>query len=231
MTEEENKEDLVANRMTVVPAIAVYSAKKSSSGIRGRLGVSASSITCAPKETETESSLGIWSATGTRLEVLIDASDYGPRSGRSSEYKDKLVGLGRQKMMVSTEALLGVVEGKSAWGDSGEKAGRLLVWKWSFDDIDEVNVGRIKKMFKMWDAELMIKCRDPKAILHYSGYGQDAHIFGAYDSPAKAAKQDGSHLLGFAHTLSQAIAQRRRCEVTHSTDGDPKEPGDVFTFS
>lgn len=231
MTEDANKEDLVGNRLTVVPAVAVYSTKKGSSSYRGRIGVSASNITCSPKETETEPSLGTWSATGTRLEVLIDASDYGPRSGRASEYKDKLVGLGRQKMMVSKEALLGVVEGKSAWGDSGEKAGRLLVWKWSFDDIDEIDVGRIKKMFKMWDAELMIKSRDPKATLHYSGYGEEAHVFGAYDSPAKAAKEDGSNLLGFARTLSRAVAEHRGCEVRHSTDGDRKEPGDVFTFS
>lgn len=231
MAEEEKKDDLVGNRLTVVPGIAVYSTKPGSSSYRGRIGVSASNITCTPKETETEPSFGTWSATGTRLEVLIGAKDYGPRSGLDSEYKDKLVGVGRQKMMVSREALLGVVEGKSAWGDSGEKAGRLLVWKWSFEDIDEIYVGRIKKMFKMWDAELMIKSHDPKATLHYSGYGEEAHVFGAYDAPAKAAKQDGSNLMGFARTLSRAVAQHRGCEVIHKSDGDPKEPGDVFTFS
>ena len=86
-------------------------------------------------------------------------------------------------------------------------------------------------MFKMWDAELMVKCRDPKARLHYNGYGDDAHVFGAYDAPAKAQRRDKSNLLGFAHTLSEAIARYRGCEVRQVNDGDAKEPGDVFTFT
>ena len=143
MPEGEDKEDLVGNRLTIVPAVAVYAAKGGNPAIRGRLGVTASNITGTPKETPTEPNLGTWSCTGTRLEVLVDGSDCGPRSGRVSDYEDKLIGVGRQKLMVSTEALLGVVDGRSAWGDSGEKTGRLLVWKWSFDDIDEIYVGRI----------------------------------------------------------------------------------------
>ena len=227
---EEAKEDMVANRMTLVPAVAVYTADERSSGLRGRLGVTASNITCAPQETETEPSLGTWSATGTRLELLLGPADCGPKSGRTSNYVEKLIGLGRQKMMVSTEALVGVVDGRSAWGNSGDKAGRLLVWKWSYDDIDEIYVGRIKKMFKMWDAELMIKSKEPKATLHYSGYGQDADVFRPYDSKAKAANVNGSHLLSFAQTLSQAVSRHRHCAVNHSTKGT-KETEDVFTFS
>jgi hypothetical protein len=133
-------------------------------------------------------------------------------------------------MMVSTEALIGVVEGRTSWGDSGEEAGRLLVWRWNFDDIDEIYVGRTKKMFKMWDTELVIKSRDPKATLQYDAFGEDVKIFNAYDSQAKAAKQGGSHLLGFANILSEAIARHRSCRVNRATDGT-KETEDVFTFA
>lgn len=172
----------------------------------------------------------MWRATGTELHVLAGAGDRGPKSAWESDYKNKVIGVGRQKLMVSTEALLGVVEGRTAWGESGEKAGRLLVWRWSYDDIDEIYVGRVKKMFKMWDSELMIKSQDPEALLHYSGYGEEANVFGDYDAHAKAAKRAGSNLLGFADTLSQAVARHRACAVKHITDGNPKEPHDTFSF-
>ncbi len=231
MDDAGQQDDIVGNRMTVVPAIAVYKAKTRKVGIRGRLGVTASSITGAPEQTETEPSLGIWTVTGARLEAMLGASDLGPRSGRPLDYERKTVGVGDHRLMVSTQALIGVMRGRSAWGESGEKAGRVLVWKWSYDDIDEIRVGRVKKMFKLWDVVLQITCRDPEASLGYSGYGNDPDIFTSYESVAKAAKVDGSHLLGFATTLSTAIARHRGCEVVRSSDDDPKEPFDTFSFA
>lgn len=231
MTEVGDQEDLVSNRLTVVPALGIYSAAKNSSGLRGRIGVTASNITCGPEATDTEPSSGVWVATRTSLEGLMNSSESGPRSGQESEYKEQLLAYGKHRMMVSTDALIGVVNGSTAWGESNGNSGRLLVWKWSFDDIDEVMVGRMRKMMKMWDGELTVTSKDPKAFLHYSGYGTDPGTFYADGSLAKAAKKDGSHLLGFAQTLTAAVARHRGMQVNHTSDGGPKEPVDVFTFS
>ncbi len=228
---EDRQQDQVANRLALVPSVGVYSAKPASIGIRGRAGVTASNITGAPSPTADEPNLGMWSMTGTALTATIGPSDLGPRSGTQCDYESSTIAEGKHVVMVSTEALLGVVKGRTAWGESAEKSGRLLVWKWKFDDIDEISVNRLKKMFKMWDTELVLKCNDPAARLHFSAYGQESDVFRAYDDIAKGKKRDGSNLLAFAHTLAEAIAGHRACTVLHTADDDPKEPGDTFRFA
>lgn len=72
-------------------------------------------------------SLGSWSARPVELKAMVTREGYGPRSGRAAAYESMAIGLRRVRLMVSNAALLGVFDGQSAWGASGQKAGQLVV--------------------------------------------------------------------------------------------------------
>lgn len=210
------------NRLTIVPAIGVYSATEDEPRLRGKVGVAASNITCAPLVGDGERAFGEWSASDTALHALSDQDDRGPRSGEASEYEDCCLAIGRHRMLVTDTALLGAVEGRSVWGNSGgRKKGRLLVWKWDLADIHEIQVHRLRKAFKLWDVEFMITCSDPEARLYYTGLGEAAAPFRAVDKDAKAASVDGSPALGLASTIAAAVTARlgRAVERTQQQDG------------
>lgn len=219
------------NRLTMVPAIGLYAATANESRMVGKVGVTASNITCAPLVGPGDRSLGEWSATDSELHAVSDQADRGPRSGVESEYESACLAVGRHRMLLTETALLGAVEGRTAWGDSGgKKAGRLLVWKWDLADIHEIRVWRLKKAFKLWDVRLTISCSDPEARLDYSGLGDAAAPFRAIDKTAKAASVDGSELLGLANSVAAAAtAGGGRVERTERQDG--KDYLYVFRFS
>lgn len=91
------------------------------------------------------------------------------------------------------------------------------MWKWSFDDLDEVSVGRMKRMFKLWDITLGVRSDQPRAGLRFSGLGSEADVFAAYDAQV-AAKRDRVAPSRLAHTLATAVAGHRPCRVVHETD-------------
>lgn len=229
-TNEQPTTSLASNRLSIVPSIGVYSGSGDHYELRGRAGVTVSTITCFPEETDTEPSLGAWYTTNTTLVVTMGPDDCGPRSGAAGPFESTKVAVGKHRMMVSDTALLAGVDGHTSWGRSGEKRDCMLVWRWDYADIDQIYVGRIRKLFMMFDAELILTCRNPDALLHFSAYGSDGGVSGAHGDTAKAAKRDGSNLLGFAHTLAGAVAAHRGCAVSHRSHGSSKEPEDTFTF-
>ncbi len=219
------------NRLTLVPAVGLYASTVDDSWMVGKVGVAASNITCAPLVGDGQRSLGEWRASDTELHVVCDRDDRGPRSGVESEYGLVCVAVGRHRMLLTETALLGAVEGRTAWGASGgKKAGCLLVWKWDLADIDQIEVHRLKKALKLWDVGLIITCADPEAGLYYSAMGDGAAPFGAVDKTAKAASVEGSALLGFAGAIAAAAtAGGRRVERTQRQDR--KGLVSVFRFS
>lgn len=77
---------------------------------------------------------------------------------------------------------------------------------------------------------MTIATADPAARLSYTAYGAEGNAFITACPKAKAAKREGSTLLGFAHTLANAIERNRRCQLIHRVrvDGGPV---DEFTFA
>ena len=219
------------NGLDLVPAIGYYGMKSKANHIDGPIG-SVSNITCAPEETETDPSLGMWRFSDASLELTIDADDRGPRSGQASDYESgKKVASGRHVVMVSDRALIGVVEGRTIWGQSVAN-GSVVVWRWSYDDIDQIVSLRIRALLRMRDVGVTIRCDDPKAVFDHSGLGPGGHYMGPWidDRLSKAAKFEGSHQLGFVTTLANAVARHRGCEVIRTTDRDGSDTEDVFTI-
>lgn len=220
------------NRLTLVPAIGLYAATENESRMVGPVGVTASNITCAPLVGDGERSLGEWRASDTELHVVCDRDDRGPLSGVESAYESTCVAVGRHRMLLTETALLGAVEGRTVWGDSGgRKAGFLLVWKWDLADIDEIEVYRLKKAFKLWDVGLTISCASPEACLSYSALGDAAAPFGAIDKTVKAASVEGSDLRGFANSIARAATGGGGRKVERTEDEDGKDYRYVFRFS
>ena len=220
------------NRLTMVPAVGLYAATANESRMLGKVGVMASNITRAPLVRAGERPLGEWRASDTELHAVCDHDDRGPRSGVESDYESTCVAVGRHRMLLTETALLGAVEGRTVWGDSGrKKAGRLLVWKWDLADIDEIRVHRLKKAFKLWDVGLTISCAGPEARLSYSALGDGAAPFGAIDKTAKAASVDGSDLLGFANAVAAAATADGGREVERTERQDGTDYLYVFRFS
>ena len=60
------------NRLTMVPAIGLYAATANESRMVGKVGVTASNITCAPLVGPGDRSLGEWSATDSELHAVSD---------------------------------------------------------------------------------------------------------------------------------------------------------------
>lgn len=225
-----NEPDLIDCRLTVVPAIGVYSINKDSNKVRSpRVGIRVSAITCQPLPDDGEDDLGVWSASHATLQAMIDSHDRGPLSGVEQEYTDKKLVSARQRLLLTSRRLLGAAEGQTAWGASGEgKVGRIVVWQWNFDRIHEIKAYRIKKMMKMWDAGLEISCTEPRARFEFSALGPDSHVFNSRSDKAKAAAIDKSDVLGFATLLANLSANATGRTVTRSSNNDSKEPVETF---
>lgn len=119
-----------------------------------------------------------------------------PRGGKSRCY-----------LKMTDEYLLGCFEeGLKIVGldDHGQSvlrsAGFFVLWRWPLADIEMIEVDRVKKMFKWWDAQLSIRGRGGRSVF-------TASMINDYEkSRPNMALTD---MQGFADALAGLVADRR----------------------